>query len=289
MSRATHSHCALPQLALLRRGDFFIWIGLNERFRQPWQKLRERGVKRVYYQTEPESEWPMRRGLPTCFYSTEKVDELWDFSWQNIERCAPFRTKQPVLRLVRPGYMAELASAVAASENAAPAVAASENAVGSGASPLLFFGNKGAGRARCFAEIQQLVGTDNVSATFAVWEEGELVRLLRGGRTFLNLHKRCLPSGPATFRFAPILSAGKPLISMRVHPRDEAAYEGLVSFANDSAGVAAAYLALMSSNNWAADESARRARFAASFSPRVIFESAGVYRDWKLDLAAGNQ
>ena len=41
------------QLSLLRSSDWFVWVGLNERFSQPWRQLRRRGVRRIYYRTEP--------------------------------------------------------------------------------------------------------------------------------------------------------------------------------------------------------------------------------------------
>ena len=41
------------ELASLRRGDTFLWMGPRHRRTQPWRELRRRGVRTVYYQTEP--------------------------------------------------------------------------------------------------------------------------------------------------------------------------------------------------------------------------------------------
>ena len=37
----------------LRCGDTLIWVGLNGKMSQPWAKLRQAGVRTVYYNTEP--------------------------------------------------------------------------------------------------------------------------------------------------------------------------------------------------------------------------------------------
>jgi len=42
---------------------------------QPWMGLQKRGVWRIWYQTEP---------THTYLFSRVKVDEIWDFSYHNI-------------------------------------------------------------------------------------------------------------------------------------------------------------------------------------------------------------
>ena len=71
----------------LRRGDMFIYVGVASSARVPWRDLKDQGVFRVYYQTEP---------FHTCAMWDDSVDELWDFSWHNIEACHKQRFRQDV-------------------------------------------------------------------------------------------------------------------------------------------------------------------------------------------------
>ena len=64
---------------LTRRGDIFVWVGEAGRRLVPWAALRRKGVFSIFYQTEAEN-----RG---CALYRDAVDELWDFSWHNIEAC----------------------------------------------------------------------------------------------------------------------------------------------------------------------------------------------------------
>ena len=44
----------LTELAPLKMGDLFVWIGSHCEVAVPFEMLRERGVTTVYYQTEPQ-------------------------------------------------------------------------------------------------------------------------------------------------------------------------------------------------------------------------------------------
>jgi hypothetical protein len=109
------------QLGRLRRGDWFVWVGVNERFSQPWkallaaisltltethlkpepepkpkpqpwQALRQRGVRRIYYRTEPDHCTPasLRRGIP------QGADEVWEFARHNLEGCVENETESTI-------------------------------------------------------------------------------------------------------------------------------------------------------------------------------------------------
>ena len=56
----------------------FVWVGIHGLERVPWGELRARGVRTVYYQTEP---------IGRCPFTNSTVDELWDFAWFNLEKC----------------------------------------------------------------------------------------------------------------------------------------------------------------------------------------------------------
>ena len=77
----------------LRCGDTFIWVGVNGKLSQPFWQLRKRGVRTVYYNTEPAV------GYIRCDRDRRHVDELWDFSFHNMLRCAVDGNRRPdVLR-----------------------------------------------------------------------------------------------------------------------------------------------------------------------------------------------
>ena len=57
-----------------------------------WQALRQRGVRRIYYRTEPDHCTPasLRRGIP------QGADEVWDFARHNLEGCVENETESTV-------------------------------------------------------------------------------------------------------------------------------------------------------------------------------------------------
>ena len=99
---------------------------------------------------------------------------------------------------------------------------------------------------------------------------------------FLNLHKVCGDAhNPVTFRAAALMSAGKLLLSEHAHPADEAAYRNMIIFASD---LKVAYTRLLADGDWRMRAAAASRAFRRRFDPRVLFERAGVYRDWQLQL-----
>ena len=92
-------------------GDIFLWIGPIGSELVPWAALAERGVRTVYYQTEPVNGNPasarthqcwalcnpyahqpstaLGHCLSGCALSRSQPHELWDFSWHNLDNCRP--------------------------------------------------------------------------------------------------------------------------------------------------------------------------------------------------------
>ena len=95
----------------LKTGDIFLWIGPVGSNAPPWRKLRERGVRTIYYQTEP---------FDGCQLSGSQSDEVWEFSWHNIDACGPrLRLDPPLtLRYVPLGYNAPPAAESSGSSSA---------------------------------------------------------------------------------------------------------------------------------------------------------------------------
>jgi hypothetical protein len=133
-------------LARLHSGDVLIWVGTNGKLSQPWRKLRQRGVRTVYYNTEPSA---------TCDRYRDAVDELWDFSYWNMIRCAASRMRPDVLRFVPPGYLRRHLPSVP-SAGARSALAEDSQRLA-----LVFFGlidRYHPQRSRCFAQLQRRLG-----------------------------------------------------------------------------------------------------------------------------------
>ena len=61
----------LASLKRLRPGDAYLYVGIAGMFGQPWRQLRNRGVRTVYYQSEP---------ARFCKWHRHRFDELWDYS-----------------------------------------------------------------------------------------------------------------------------------------------------------------------------------------------------------------
>ena len=88
----------------LTGGDAYVWIGEAGAHGVPWAELRSRGVKTIYYQTEPSLDCG---GLGTGI----GPDEVWDFTHRNVATCRAHlkrngRADVVTVRYVPPGYVA---------------------------------------------------------------------------------------------------------------------------------------------------------------------------------------
>ena len=82
----------------LCHGSVFVWLGIYLSNTVPWERLHKLGVRIIYYQTEvlvAESVDPKVR----CLLPSPLVDEVWDFSWHNIDFCRS-GPRAPKLRYV---------------------------------------------------------------------------------------------------------------------------------------------------------------------------------------------
>ena len=264
-------------------GDVFIWIGPTGSGSPPWHKLHQRGVRTVYFQTEPTDRCEMAQ------VSLDDLDEIWEFSWHNFDACAPRLREGLTLRYVPLGFSTPPVVNVAAEP---PLAAAATHA------DLLFFGYPFymSGRRVCFDALKHRLG-DRLNATWSLWNATEFEAWWdASGRTavHLNLHKACERAhNPVVFRTAVLLSRGAHVISERSYAKDEAEYAGLVHFAavSEMPRVLDAVLGNASRRDGALTSSvptspvSRRLRssadiarlYARRFSPRRIFERAGVY------------
>jgi hypothetical protein len=77
-------------------GAWFIWVGVTHVRDVPWIYLRLRGVRTIYYQSEPVDAGQYIR------LTSDKVEEIWDYSHKNID-VASEKPGAPVMRYVPPG------------------------------------------------------------------------------------------------------------------------------------------------------------------------------------------
>ncbi len=98
----------------LRCGDTFVWVAPMSKHHVPWAALTSKGVRAVYYQTEPGCAWE-------CLWHSgcrapRNVTEVCDYSLANIQRCTAFLHRMSAaerrslgapstFRHVPPGYM----------------------------------------------------------------------------------------------------------------------------------------------------------------------------------------
>jgi hypothetical protein len=269
------------QMALLKRGDLLVWLGplgmvigkpllsglslmasnssdtsrskslfMSDSTRFRFASLRDRGVKIVYYQSEP---------VNGCV--TRSVDELWDYSWYNIDRCK----REPNAPLQRYIPLAAVATPVTRQKDNPGA--------------LLYFGGF-ADRMPCWKYLKEKMG-EQLQSEYGAWDVDAYERVLDTHNIYLNLHKRgCSDGGinPITWRNAKLLNAHALIISQRAYPKDEEEFEGLIDFvALKEIPERYRQLANMDTpvRQKIADERARL--FSERFQARHIFERAGVY------------
>ena len=272
-------------LANLRAGDVFIWLGPTGSGSPPWHKLYQRGVRTIYYQTEPAEFGCSKIGAQV---SHNDLHEIWEFSWHNVDVCAPKLKKGLTMRYVPLGFSPPPAVNVAAEPPLATTATHAD---------LIFFGYPfyKSGRRVCFDALKRELG-DRINATWSLWNATEFETWWHAsGRTavHLNLHKTCENShNPVVFRTALLLSRGAHVISERSYAKDEAEYAGLVHFAavsemprlldavlknasRDDARVSVPTPAIVARRLRSSADIARL--YARRFAPRRIFERAGVY------------
>ncbi|KAL1523398.1 hypothetical protein AB1Y20_018340 [Prymnesium parvum] len=271
LAHAANASALLPAALALRRGDLFVWVGPKQHAAPPWALLRARGVVRLYYNTEPLPYGclvpPLRRPLRRALPSPPLVDEVLDYSLANIETCAA-RADAPPLRHLPPGWGEGWGEGGMPPPPRGAARAAQ----------ALFLGDvRLEERAACFAGLRALVRPVN-----DVWNRTAFAALFsRGVTVVVNVHKRCLQEERTqpfeAVRAAQVLSAGGILVSQRAHPRDEAAYAGLVDF-HPLAQLPRAIEQLLATPHLSRLAASRAREFALRFAPAASFHAAAVPR-----------
>ena len=263
-TKRNDSAAFLQNWTRLRAGDIFVWVGLSMS-QAPWRELGERGVRRILYQTEPAHHCAARR------VGRFAVDELWDFSWHNLEACRSAADAPRKLRYVPPG-------ALDPPPRSTPAASAHPPR-------LLFFGNPNDGppRKACFRSLRRLLG-ERLEHTFSAFTEARWRdKVLARANVFVNLHKECTERhNPITFRVPKLLNAGRLVLSERAHPADEREWAGIVSFYDNITALAAAFLQLVDddgANGWEPRARAANAAFRERFAPGAVFRRAGIIDD----------
>jgi len=101
--------CMQPQWLKPQQGDMFLWVGNPGNVKVPFAAIQARGVFTVFYQSEPRH---------ACqFTAADGVDEVWDYSWHNIEAC----TRDLVARSGRTALVTRSRGSVVVAANASVA------------------------------------------------------------------------------------------------------------------------------------------------------------------------
>jgi len=254
------------------------------------QELRAPNVRIVQYQTEPLEAATAcklaRRNMDKCWVAgvAQGSHDVWDYSPGNLRnlRAAVGKRTRRTFRYVPLGAL--------------PDEAARPQAVHTAERPrLTFFGQTKwyPSRRALWSNITRALG-ERAQLVYYAFDDTQFARLITDGwagpeksresvppsSIFLNMHKYAPEYGaaPVTFRAAKLLDAGALIISVRCHPEDESEFHGLVDFV-DEADVVPAFTRLADLSNVSRHALAarRRAMFRRRFTPRKIFERAGIY------------
>jgi len=240
----------------LQGGDLFLWLGIEAVDHVDWSYIRTSGAKAVYYQSEPRT---------YCQFSRDVVDEMWDFSWFNINNCMT-DPMAPVLRYVPLGVYQEPQVSLPMEDTS-----------------LMFFGDP---RFRpCWPALKTIFG-DFLVSNYSIWDRNSFADMLASHSIFLNIHKGCsldladqrdVPA-PVTWRVPKLLNAGRLLVSAHCDPMDEVEFEGMVTF-TDMMNLPEELSKIRNMTYQQRKELAhfRHALFAQRFIPGRLFERANIF------------
>lgn len=187
----------------LKKGDIFIWIGIVGLNNIPWIQLRKRGVYCIYFETD---------AINQNRISKKYVDEIWDYSWKNIDNAEKDKNA-PKIRYVPIAYY-DL-----------PRVTHTKNA------KLIFMGDPQ--RRKNKWQILKKRMNNNLSSIYNIWSENDyqIMLNLQQASIFLNIHSEN-HTQLESLRISHLLSSGAIIISERSYWKDEKEYEGLIDFVN---------------------------------------------------------
>jgi len=252
-------------LERLTAGDVLIWFGRYGVKSVPWRVLHSKGVKTIYYRTEPQE--------PTC--PPAGVDETWEYTYANMQPCT-FRGKYALgKRYVPPGYTPP-------DSGHPPPLPPSTN--------LTFIGSVNANlgtrgpafhhrRQRCFADLKRRLPPGELRFTSSAWTEEEYASIVEKSAIFLSFHKGCgLANQPLeAFRISKLLSYGRIVLAERSFSADERSFEGLL-FSSSLDEMPRLYERLKRMGHSALRELAARQHneFITRFSPTRLLYTSGV-------------
>lgn len=269
-------------MAKLKRGDIVVWLGVNWKnsflriattshskflFKRDknvfdFDSIRSRGVRLVYYQSEPTAK---------CEISKSDVDEMWHYSWYNLNHCKNNPTA-PNLRYVPLAAIPLPFAAFGRFKDAVPLrVTTQKNNPGG----LLFFGSLRT--IHCWGQLQREL-KHHLKVSYTAWNANEYHKALLAHNIFLSLQEHCAGGGPITFPSIKLLNAHGLIISQHIDPEDEKEYNGLIDFVAFER-IPKRYQELASMNASARQQlvDQRTSLFHARFHPHHIFERAGIY------------
>ena len=271
------------RLQPLKRGDLFIWIGEAWETAVPVEMLRNRGVRTVYYQTEPVRSCRIRP--LTLRWGMDRYDEVWDYSWRNLEICKGAFAKRvdsngTTFRYVPPVALPGRASATQQSHETRLLFLGSIVHRTGCSQPLLGPRQMQVGcRQSCKEALNAAVAAGWLRIENATWSPRELRTVLGSHGIYVSVHKACATtSSPVPPRVAMLLNAKALVISEHSSARDEAQFAGMVSFV-PFANLEQEFSRLRSLGR---DErrqlaASRAKRFAERFAPWRVYQEAGVH------------
>merc|ERR1719323_1284030 len=171
-----------------------------------FEKLRKSHGMVVYYNTDAAYECPLT--------SADPVDELWDFSYHNIDNCQEQGNGPATIRYVPPGFL-----------SGSPTTAA-----GGAKGSLMHMGH--AWWRTCWLELYNKMPGE-LAFESSAWTEPAMIGILKHHNIFVNLHKgdcRWERNPFAAVRASRLLSAGAILISEKAYSKDQDEFAGLVDF-----------------------------------------------------------
>ena len=256
--------------ALLRAGDVLVWVGMgNLMSTVPLASLGTRGVRRVYYHTEP-----MQQTCNTL--NSTNWDEMWHYSLHNANLCWQTSARRVVHRYIPPGGLdAHLFMVGGAWLPVAAGPAVFLGIIPRNSTPSM----PGYARRACYGALARELGNKSLIHRQNAFGITQIRRLLRSHGTFVNLHKDCGEANrPAeAVRFSLLLSAGARIVSERADEADERQFAGFVTFAalpQLGSAVTRALAEQATEPNGASE--ARAAAFRERFAPAAIFARAGL-------------
>jgi hypothetical protein len=235
-----------------RRGDIFVWVGHPGSKSVNFQALQKSGVHTVYVNLEPES---------NCKHTSKPgLSEIWTYTWKNIDDCAPV-DKTIMQRYVPSGFLQH-----------------STNTIHQQSHIQANFLGEPAFRGNCYKLMAASFG-QALEATNSVWSDAEFQEYIRLHSIFVHLPKACETRAPVTAaRMSQLLSSEAFVISMNAYPKDEAEFEGLVTFVPlEKMHEAYVNISSLSAEERRVHASKMRRAYAERFAPSTIFERAGVY------------